>query len=52
MATNLNKLTVDELRKQAADNSRNWHTAGSKEEQDALHAENVEINKILDARTG
>lgn len=52
MATNLNKMTVDELRDQAAKNSQKWHTAGSKEEQDALHAENVEINKILDARTG
>lgn len=52
MATDLNKMTVDELRKKAAQNSQNWHTVGSKEAQDALHNENVEINRILDARTG
>ena len=52
MATDLNKMTVDELRKKAAQNSQNWHTVGNKAEQDALHNENVEINKILDARTG
>ena len=52
MATDLNKLTVDALRDQAAKNSQKWHTVGSKEAQDALHNENVEINRILDARTG
>lgn len=52
MATDLNQMTVDELRKKAAQNSQNWFTAGNKEAQDALHNENVEINRILDARTG
>jgi len=52
MATDLNKMTVDELRKKAAQNSQNWHSVGNKAAQDALHNENVEINKILDARTG
>ncbi len=51
MATNLNKMTVDELRKKAAQNSQNWHSADP-ERREALHAQNVEINKILDARTG
>lgn len=52
MTTDLNKMTVDELRDRAARNSQKWHTVGSKEAQNELHNENVEINKILDARTG
>ena len=52
MAIDLNSMTTDELRDQAAKNSQKWHTADSTAEQDALHNENVEINRIIDARTG
>ena len=52
MATNLNSMTTEELRAQAKQNSADWHTAGSSAEKDALHAQNVEINRIIDSRTG
>ena len=40
MATDLNKMTVDELRKKAAQNSEEWFGADSAK-QNALHNENV-----------
>lgn len=48
----LNAMSDDELKAQAAQNSRAWHTAETQEEKDGYHAENTEINKILDSRTG
>ncbi len=45
-------MTDDELKGLAEQNSEAWHTAGTQEEKDGYHAENVEINKILDSRTG
>lgn len=51
MAINLNSMSNDELRALAGQNSADWHGA-DKSVQDALHAQNVEINRILDARTG
>ena len=48
----LNAMSDDELKAQAAQNSRAWYTAETQEEKDGYHAENTEINKILDSRTG
>ena len=51
MAKNLYSMTTDELRTLAGQNSADWHGA-DKATQDALHAQNVAIHEILDARTG
>jgi len=51
MAKNLYSMTTDELRALAGQNSADWHGA-DKATQDALHAQNVAIHEILDARTG
>lgn len=48
----LNVMSDDELKARAAKNSADWHTAETQEQKDGYHAENVEINKILDSRTG
>jgi len=52
MAIDFSKMTNDELRAQAKRNSLDWHTAESAAAKDALHRQNVEINRILDERTG
>ena len=51
MAKNYGAMSDAELRKLAAQNSANWHTSDAATK-DALHQQNVEINKILDSRTG
>lgn len=48
----LQTMNDDELKARAAENSKAWHTAETQEEKDDYHAENVEINKILDSHTG
>ncbi len=45
-------MTDDELKGLEEQNSEAWHSAETQEEKDGYHAENVEINKILDSRTG
>ena len=51
MATSLNVMSNSALRELAEQNSANWHGADAAT-RDALHAQNVEINRILDERTG
>lgn len=45
-------MTDDELKARAEHNLEAWHTAETQEDKDGYHAENVEINKILDSHTG
>lgn len=45
-------MTDDELKARAEHNSEAWYTAETQEDKDGYHAENVEINKILDSHTG
>lgn len=58
MATrNYRRMTDDELRDLARQNSADWHTYDNTTEegraaQDALHAQNVDIYSELDSRTG
>lgn len=49
--TGLSSMSDSELRDRAASNSAAWYGADSGT-QNALHNENVEINRILDARNG
>ena len=51
MPKDLYSMTTDELRSLAKQNSADWHGAYA-DARDALHQQNVAINKILDARTG
>ena len=51
MPKDLYSMTTDELRSLAKQNSADWHGADA-DARDALHQQNVAINKILDARTG
>lgn len=51
MAIDLNSMSDSTLRSLAAQNSTDWFNA-DKATQNALHAQNVEINRILDERTG
>ena len=45
-------MSDEDLKGLAAQNSEAWHGTESQEEKDGYHAENTEINKILDSRTG
>lgn len=40
------------IRQQMQENSQNWHTAGSKEQQDYLHEQNVKLNELLNQYAG
>ena len=51
MAKMLTGMTDEELRRRASSNSSAWHGADAAT-RDALHNENVEINRILDQRNG
>lgn len=51
MAKMLTGMTDEELRRRASSNSSAWHGADVAT-RDALHNENVEINRILDQRNG
>lgn len=44
--------TLEELQAQKKENSAKWHTAATQEEKDALHQENVNIMKQIDAMQG
>lgn len=45
-------MSDDDLLKLMDENSAGWHTAGTQEQKDAYHAENVMANQILDSRRG
>lgn len=52
MAVDYKQYSSDTLKKMAAANSSDWHSAGTQQERDALHQANVEINRVLDSRNG
>lgn len=52
MAYDWNKLSTKDLEAKKKANSEDWHIAGTQQEKDAYHQENVEIQKILDSRKG
>ena len=46
------RAKANEIRQQMLQNSQNWHTAGSQEERDYLHQQNLELNRILSQYAG
>ena len=40
------------IRQQMLENSQNWHTAGSKEDKDYLHQQNLALNNLLNQYAG
>lgn len=46
------RAKANAVRQQMLENSRNWHTAQSKAEQDALHEENLRLNALLSRYAG
>ena len=46
------RTKANAIRQQMLQNSQNWHTAGTQEERDYLHQQNLELNRILSQYTG
>ena len=46
------RTKANAIRQQMLQNSQNWHTAGTQAEQDYLHQQNLELNRILSQYAG
>ena len=46
------RTKANEIRQQMLQNSQDWHSAGTQAERDALHQENLELNRILSQYAG